>query len=163
MDRGAWWSVVHGVTKSQTRLSDFHFTSLRTREPSVCFVGGWAGPGKVSSWGTLDEAEMLEVKADLGPALMGMGGGAKGEPYSPRDQPFIQHISDPYVNNAVKMLFPLLIHCTHTHTHTHIRGKEASESHGQMRATWGHHVALTLGLVPRQGKSWSDASGRRMR
>ena len=23
MDRGAWWATVHGVTKSQTRLSDF--------------------------------------------------------------------------------------------------------------------------------------------
>ena len=22
MDRGAWWAVVHGVTKSQTRLND---------------------------------------------------------------------------------------------------------------------------------------------
>ena len=25
-DRGAWWAAVHGVTKSQTQLSDFHFT-----------------------------------------------------------------------------------------------------------------------------------------
>ena len=25
MDRGAWWAAVHGVGKSQTRLSDFHF------------------------------------------------------------------------------------------------------------------------------------------
>ena len=24
MDRGAWWATVHGVTKSQTRLSGFH-------------------------------------------------------------------------------------------------------------------------------------------
>ena len=23
MDRGAWWAAVHGVSKSQTRLSDF--------------------------------------------------------------------------------------------------------------------------------------------
>ena len=28
MDRGAWWAAVHGVTKSQTQLSDFTFTSL---------------------------------------------------------------------------------------------------------------------------------------
>ena len=28
MDRGAWWATVHGVAKSQTRLSDF--TSLHT-------------------------------------------------------------------------------------------------------------------------------------
>ena len=27
MDGGAWWAVVHGVTKSRTRLSDFTFTS----------------------------------------------------------------------------------------------------------------------------------------
>ena len=28
MDRGAWWAVVHGVTKSQTRLSDEALHSL---------------------------------------------------------------------------------------------------------------------------------------
>ena len=26
MDIGAWWAAVHGVAKSQTRLSDFTFT-----------------------------------------------------------------------------------------------------------------------------------------
>ena len=26
MDRGPWWAIVHGVTKSWTRLSDFTFT-----------------------------------------------------------------------------------------------------------------------------------------
>ena len=25
MDGGAWWAVIHGVAKSQTRLSDFPF------------------------------------------------------------------------------------------------------------------------------------------
>ena len=25
IDRGAWWATVHGITKSQTQLSDFHF------------------------------------------------------------------------------------------------------------------------------------------
>ena len=25
MDRGAWWAIVHGVAKSQTRLSSFTF------------------------------------------------------------------------------------------------------------------------------------------
>ena len=25
MDRGAWWAIVHGVAKSQTQLSDYHF------------------------------------------------------------------------------------------------------------------------------------------
>ena len=26
MDGGAWWAIVHGVAKSQTRLSEFTFT-----------------------------------------------------------------------------------------------------------------------------------------
>ena len=26
MDGGAWWAKVHGITKSQTRLSNFTFT-----------------------------------------------------------------------------------------------------------------------------------------
>ena len=26
MGGGAWWAVVHGITKSQTQLSDFSFT-----------------------------------------------------------------------------------------------------------------------------------------
>ena len=29
MDRGAWWATVLGVTKSQTRLSDYTFTWSR--------------------------------------------------------------------------------------------------------------------------------------
>ena len=29
MDRGAWQAIVHEVTKSWTRLSDFHFTYLK--------------------------------------------------------------------------------------------------------------------------------------
>ena len=28
IDRGAWWTTVHGVAKSQTRLSDFFFLSF---------------------------------------------------------------------------------------------------------------------------------------
>ena len=29
MDRGDWQTTVHGVAKSRTRLSDFHFTSFK--------------------------------------------------------------------------------------------------------------------------------------
>jgi len=28
MDRGVWWATVHGIAKSQTQLSDWHFPSL---------------------------------------------------------------------------------------------------------------------------------------
>ena len=37
MDRGAWWTTVHGVAKSQTRLSDFTFT--------FCITGPKDGTG----------------------------------------------------------------------------------------------------------------------
>ena len=41
MDRGAWQATVHEVTKSQTRLSDFHFSfALETYMP-----GYWGFPG----------------------------------------------------------------------------------------------------------------------
>ena len=36
MDRGAWWATVHGVTKSRSRLSDFH--SQCTLEPTCLFI-----------------------------------------------------------------------------------------------------------------------------
>jgi hypothetical protein len=32
MDGGAWWATVHGGAKSQTRLSNFHFSFLCTGE-----------------------------------------------------------------------------------------------------------------------------------
>ena len=35
MDRGAWWAKVHGVTKSQTRLSDSTAVRLQSLSPSV--------------------------------------------------------------------------------------------------------------------------------
>ena len=51
MDRGAWWAKVHGVTKSQTRLSSQHFTAgLRAL---VCLtLSGWDHPAlpSVTPW-----------------------------------------------------------------------------------------------------------------
>ena len=40
MDGGAWWSTVHGVTKSRTRLSDFTSLSqkLEVASGSLCNV-----------------------------------------------------------------------------------------------------------------------------
>ena len=35
MDRGAWWATVHGVAKSQTRLSDSHFLMEESEGLSV--------------------------------------------------------------------------------------------------------------------------------
>ena len=49
MDGGAWWAVVHGATKSQTRLSDFpftfHFHSLEKEMATHSSVVAWRIPG----------------------------------------------------------------------------------------------------------------------
>ena len=63
MDRGAWWAAIHGVTKSQTRLSDFtftfHFHALE-KEMAVHYsvlawrVPGTAEPGGLPSMGATE-------------------------------------------------------------------------------------------------------------
>ena len=43
MDGGAWWAAVHGVAKSQTRLSGFTFTFMHWRrkwQPTPVFLPG---------------------------------------------------------------------------------------------------------------------------
>ena len=53
MDGGVWWAAVHGVAKSQTRLSDFTFlfTFMHWRrkwQPTPVFL-----PGESQGWGSL--------------------------------------------------------------------------------------------------------------
>ena len=49
MDGGAWWAAIHGVTKSQTRLSDFtfafHFHALGKEMATRSSVLAWRIPG----------------------------------------------------------------------------------------------------------------------
>ena len=61
MDGGAWWAAVHGVAKSQTRLSNFtltfHFHALEKEmatHPSVLAsrIPGMAEPGGLLSMGS---------------------------------------------------------------------------------------------------------------
>ena len=46
MDRGAWWAAVHGVARSQTRLSTFtftfHFHALEKEMATHSSVLAWA-------------------------------------------------------------------------------------------------------------------------
>ena len=61
MDGGAWWAAVHGVSRSQTQLSDvtftFHFPALEKEMATHSSVLAWripgtAEPGGVSSMGS---------------------------------------------------------------------------------------------------------------
>ena len=47
MDRESWWATVHGVAKSQTRLSDFtfHFYALEKEMAAHSGVLAWRIPG----------------------------------------------------------------------------------------------------------------------
>ena len=49
MDRGAWWAAVQGVSKNQTRLSDFtftfHFHALEKEMATHSSVLAWRIPG----------------------------------------------------------------------------------------------------------------------
>ena len=58
MDGGAWWAAVHGVSNSQTRLSDFTFTfhfhalekSMATLSSVLAWrISGMAEPGGLPS------------------------------------------------------------------------------------------------------------------
>ena len=54
MDGGAWWSAVHGVTKSLTRLSNFTFTfhchALEKEMATHSSVLAWSIPGMGAWW-----------------------------------------------------------------------------------------------------------------
>ena len=61
MDGGAWWAAVHGVAKSQTRLSDFpftfHFHALEKEMATHSSVLAWRTPwtekpGRLQSMGS---------------------------------------------------------------------------------------------------------------
>ena len=57
MDGEAWWAAVHGVTKSQTQLSDFiftfHFHALEKEIATHSSVLAWRipGTGEPGLWG----------------------------------------------------------------------------------------------------------------
>ena len=54
MDGGAWWAAVHGVSKTQTLLSDFtftfHFHALEKEMATHSSVLAWRIPGTGEAW-----------------------------------------------------------------------------------------------------------------
>ena len=57
MDWSAWWGVVHGVAKSQTRLSDFpftfHFHALEKEMATHSSILAWRAPGTGDWWAAI--------------------------------------------------------------------------------------------------------------
>ena len=66
---GAWWATVHGVVKSQTRLSNFtftfHFSSLEKEMTTHSSVLAWRIPGMAEPGGLrlqgCTESDMTEA------------------------------------------------------------------------------------------------------
>ena len=85
MDGGAWWATVHGLSKSQTRLSDFTFTfhihmlekEMATHSSVLAWrIPGTGEPGGLPSVGSHrvghDSSDLAAVAAGesaAGPAL----------------------------------------------------------------------------------------------
>ena len=55
MHGGAWQATVHGVTKSQTRLSNFtfHFRALEKEMATHSSVLAWRMPGTGAWWAAI--------------------------------------------------------------------------------------------------------------
>ena len=71
MDRGAWWATVHGVAKSQTRLSDFtftsHFSALEKEMATHSCVLAWRIPrDKGAWWAAIYGVAQMENSMDRG-------------------------------------------------------------------------------------------------
>ena len=60
MDGGAWWATVHGVTKSQTQLSNFTFTFINFEVQLFKVVSVILGFGHI----------FPKSFSDLGPVLL---------------------------------------------------------------------------------------------
>ena len=91
MGGGAWWAAVHGVTRSQTRLSNFiftfHFYALEKEMATHSSVLAWripgtAEPGGLASLGLHRVRHNWSNLAAVAAAAMmlgGIGGGGEGE------------------------------------------------------------------------------------
>ena len=69
MDGGAWWAAVHGVTESQTQLSDFtftfHFHALEKEMAAHSSVLAWRipwmeEPGGLQSMGLQSQTRLSD-------------------------------------------------------------------------------------------------------
>ena len=88
MDGGAWWATVHGVARSQTRLSDFpftfHFHALEKEMAAHSSVLAWripgtGEPGGLLSMGTRDAKTRTPPSTKvLPPEAPVVGGGHTG-------------------------------------------------------------------------------------
>ena len=81
MEGGAWWATVHGVAKSQTRLSNFTFTfhshALEKEMATQSSILSWRIPGMGAWWAAVYGVAQSRTRLKrLSSSPKGEGGGA---------------------------------------------------------------------------------------
>ena len=80
MDGGAWWAAVHGVARSQTRLSDFtftfHFRALEKEMATHSSILSWRIPGTGRGCTESDTTEATQQQQQQQQREWGFPGGA---------------------------------------------------------------------------------------
>ena len=107
MDGGAWWAAVHGVAKSQTRLSDFTFTfhfHAWEKEMATCVsvlawrISGTVEPGGLQSMGSHRVGHDWNDLAAV-VAATGFPGGSRGKEPVCQCRRHKRHGFNPWVDN----------------------------------------------------------------
>ena len=72
MDREAWRAVIHGVTKSQTQLSDWTENWTELNCSLLCFLCPWDSPGKNTGVGCHELRYRIFLTQGLTPGLFSL-------------------------------------------------------------------------------------------
>ena len=105
MDGGAWWAAVHGVAKSQTRLSDFtftfHFQALEKEMATHSSVLAWRIPemGEPGGLPSMGSHRVVHDWSDLAAAAAARGCCALRYFYRVARNPVFNVMSD-FLNNS---------------------------------------------------------------
>ena len=93
MDRGAWKAAVHGVAKSQTRLSDFsfnfHFHALEKEMATHSSILAWRIPGTGEPGGLLSMGSHRVGHAQKSPDTPGSPEGNTEGPGTASSEPLL--------------------------------------------------------------------------
>ena len=74
MDKGAWWAIVHGVIKSQTRLKQLSTHSTHT-PTKINFKKGHGKKQQRDSWYVAPRVVQLSITGAIEPSWYMLAGG----------------------------------------------------------------------------------------
>ena len=146
MDGGAWWAAVHGVSKSQTWLSDFtfifHFHALEREMASLSSILAWRIPG-TGEPGGLPSMGSHRVRHDWSDLAA----------YSSSLLPHLSSISSikSYSNHTFIPMTTLKWHSSKivmTNILPQLMVNSLTSSYSNSQENWTHLNSLSLGTFP---------------